>query len=72
MMITASRNGKYITHDVSQFKIVDSILQREKSTEEKENNEDLTLNSEQEVTVDPVSAVPRSGATSSPQNMFFI
>ena len=64
-MIIASRNGKYFTRNVSQFKIVDPSLQREKSTEEEEDNEDFILNPE--ATVNPGSAV-RSGAISSLQN----
>ena len=67
-MITACRNGKYITCNVSQYKIVDPALRREDSNKEKEDNEDLTLSSEQETAVDPQDAVPRSGVAFSPQN----
>ena len=67
-MITARRNGKYITRNVSQFKVVDPALRREDSNEEEEDNEDLTLSSDQETAVDPPDAVPRSGIAFSPQN----
>ena len=52
-MITARRNEKYITRNVSQFKIVDSSLGRDKSMtdDDDEDNEDLPMNPEQEMPI---------------------
>ena len=56
-MITARRNEKYITRNVSQFKIVDSSLGRDKlmtDDDDEDNdsdNEDLPMNPEQEMPI---------------------
>ena len=51
-MITARRNGKYITRNVSHFKVVNPVFQGEESNDEEEEDDDtvsspnsnLTLN----------------------------
>jgi hypothetical protein len=56
-MITARRNEKYITRNVSQFKIVDPSLGRDKSMTDDDDedndsdNEDLSMNPEQEMPI---------------------
>ena len=41
-MITACRNGKYITRNVSHFKVVDPVFQGEESNDEEEEDDDIT------------------------------
>ena len=38
-IITACRNGKYITRNVSHFKVVDPVFQEESNDEEKEDDD---------------------------------
>ena len=38
-MITARRNGKYITRNVSHFKVVDPVFQGEESNDEEEEDD---------------------------------
>ena len=40
-MITARRNGKYITHNVSHFKVVDPVFQGEQLNDEEEEDDDI-------------------------------
>ena len=41
-MITARRNGKYISRNVSHFKVVDPVFQGEESNDEEEEDDDIT------------------------------
>ena len=50
-MITAQRNGKYITRNTSHFKLVDPALQGSSDEEEEEDDEELTTG-EQDMSVE--------------------
>ena len=41
-MIAARRNGKYITRNVSHFKVVDPVFQGEESNDEEEEDDNIT------------------------------
>ena len=59
-MITAQRNGKYITRNASHFKRIDSSLQKDTNTEDREEDDDDLVSTPEDRRIEIHGATPSS------------